>query len=131
MLNLNRLPIIVSAAFFLALALTIAPVAESSYGNAWISQALFTLAAIGCVVVLVFPGSYIFRPLSGAIVGIAFAWRAVAVFVTWAQGGQRSIYGVVLYVGIAHIFVICWADMLPRRPRVREVLAKLGDHGDP
>lgn len=105
-------------------------VASRSYGPALLTEVAFAVAGVLCLWVAWKPGNRWLRPGSGAAVGFAWAWRATSVFITWLQGGDRSFYGVILYVTLATVFTVGWADMLPSRPRTRDAVSRLRQAGE-
>lgn len=124
----RRLLCLINAMMFAVLAGTFEDTVRNShiFGPVWVSQLLFATASLSCAAVLHWPRAEAFRVLSGAAVGLAFGWRATSVLISWLTGAVPSLYGVALYVGLANVYIIGWADMLPMRPQFQERVARLG-----
>lgn len=99
--------------------LTVGSVA-SIYGPEEISVVLFLIAAAGCAAVILFPDEPLTRAGSGVLVVAAFTWRAVSAAIgDIFYEGNRALFAVVLYSGMAAFLTLAWHRVLPTRRGTR------------
>lgn len=106
--------------------LTVTSVA-SVFGPAELSALLFLGGAVGCAFVLVWPDNPSTRAGSGVLVVTAFAWRAVAAVIgDLFYEGNRAVFAVILYTGIAVFLTLTWHRVLPTRRTTRARIEGFG-----